>query len=103
MIGDKRERLLIQSCTEIADAEGHPVKTWRTLTTAWARAEYLSGQELEAMQKINAEIAVKFTVNYRPEVNEKMRVQWRGSTWNIHGVLPAEDKFDMRLAVSKVE
>lgn len=102
-IGLKRERVLIESFSESADAEGQPVKTWLTFITEWARAEFLSGRELEAMQKINAEISVKFTTNYRADVTEKMRLYWRNDYWNIHAILPTEDKFDMALMASKVK
>ncbi len=102
-IGRKRERFTIESGTESADSEGQPVTTWATFATVWARAEFLSGRELEAMQKINSEISVRFTVHYRADVTEKMRVSWRSKYWNIHAIQATEDKFDMALMCSKVE
>lgn len=114
-IGAKRERIVIQSSVETADAEGEPIDVWSTFATVWARVEFLSGRELEAMQKINAEASVKFTTNYIKSMAEwnkdtdpdmsplEMRIRWRNSTWNIHAIQPTEDKFDMALMCSKVE
>lgn len=101
--GPKRERITIQSATETADSEGQPVKSWSTFATAWARAQFLSGRELEGMQKVNAETSLKFVVNYRTDITEKMRVSWRSSFWNINAILPDESKFDMTLLASRVE
>lgn len=102
-IGKKRERLTVELATETADSEGQMVKTWVAFRTMWARAEFLMGRELDAMQKINAEITTRFTVNYQNDLTEKMRIKWRLLNWNIHAILPTEDKFDMAIFASKVE
>lgn len=102
-IGVLRERLGIAQADETADAEGQPVKVWSGFTAVWARAEFLMGRELEAMQKINTEIALRFTVRYRTGITETMRVSWRNESWNIHAILPDERKEYMQLLVSKVE
>jgi SPP1 family predicted phage head-tail adaptor len=108
-IGAKRDRIAIQSATPTVDAEGEPIEVWATFVEVWARAEFLSGRELEAMQKINAEISVRLTVNRRTDVITKHRVLWKSpvdaaaEAWNIHAIIPSEDKFDMALLVGKVE
>lgn len=101
--GARREQIVIQSSTASADSGGQPIKSWSTLATVWARAEYLTGRESEGMSKINAATNMKFTVNYRTDVTPAMRISWRSKFWNIEAVLPGEDKFDMRLLASKVE
>lgn len=102
-IGLKRERPIVQVATETADAEGQAVKVWNNFATEWARVEFLQGRELEAMQKINTEISTRFTINYRNDVTEKMRLLWRNDYWNIHAILPSEDNFEMALMCSKVK
>src|SRR4051812_7598053 len=101
--GEKRERLSIEAVTETPDSHGQPIKVWRIFGTMWARAEFLYGRELEAMQKINSEISTRFTVNYRADITEKMRITWRSTSWNIHSIRPTEDKFDMFLFASVVK
>lgn len=102
-IGVMRERLAIQTNTPSVDAEGQPVASWATTVTVWGRAEFLSGRELEAMQKINSQIVTRFTVRYRADITELMRVSWRSKNWNINAVMPDEGKDFIALLVSKVE
>lgn len=102
-VGLKRERIVIQLMTPTVDAEGQPVEAASTFDTIWARAEFLSGRELEAMQKINSSISVKFTVHYRTDILITHQISWRSKTWQIEAILPQEDKFDMALLASKVE
>jgi SPP1 family predicted phage head-tail adaptor len=102
-IGAMRERPVIQVADESADAEGQPVKTWATFDTIWARCEFLTGRELEAMQKINAEISLKVTTRYRTDILVTMRMFWRSAFWNINAIMPTEDKFYMALLASRVD
>lgn len=103
-IGKKRERIVIQAPQESVDSSGYPAKTWTEHARLWARATFLRGVELEAMQKINAATWIRFTIRYRHnDLTEKMRIVWRNENWNIHSILPTEDKFDMALTASKVE
>ncbi len=97
-----RERLVIESATESADAEGQPIQSFTTFDTIWARVEFLTGRELEAMQRINALITMTASVRYRTDITETMRINWRSNYWNINGILPDEFKQFMILALSKV-
>jgi SPP1 family predicted phage head-tail adaptor len=101
-IGEKDERIVIESATRSVDGEGQPIPTWTTFATVWAFAEFDTGHELEQMDKINSQTALRLTVNYRTDIDVKMRVNWRSSYWNINAILPT-DKFDMTLKCSKVE
>ena len=101
--GEKRERPIVQVATPTVDAEGQPVKSWATFDTIWASVDFLYGSELEAMQKINSSISVKFTTHYRTDILVTHRLSWRSEFWNILAILPESDKFDMVLACSKVE
>lgn len=100
-IGKLRERIVIEFASTNTDVEGQPIRSWSTLATVWARAEFLSGRELETLQKIDARTAVRFTIRYRTDVTALMRVTWRSSTWNIHTILPFEDRHYTRLITSK--
>lgn len=102
-VGTKRERIVIQVTTPTVDAEGQPIDSWATFDTIWARAEFLTGRELEAMQKLNSSITLKFTTHYRTDILSTHRISWRSKFWNIESILPEENKFDMALMCSKVE
>ena len=102
-IGQRRQEIVIQSRTDTTDAEGQGIASWVTFITVWARAEYLTGRELESLQKINASISLRFSVSYRTDITPLMRVRWRSKNWNIEAVLPAEDTVGMALLCSKTE
>ena len=102
-LGLKRERIVVQVTTPTVDSSGQSIDSWGTFDTIWARAEFLMGRELEAMQKLNSAISLKFTVHYRTDLLVTHRISWRSEFWNIEGILPTENKFDMVLACSKVE
>ena len=102
-VGLKRERPVIQVATPTVDAEGQAVDSWATFDTIWAEIQFLSGRELEAMQKINSSISLKMTTHYRTDILVTHRVSWRSEFWNIEAVLPESNKFDMHLLCSKVE
>lgn len=102
-VGLKRERPIIQVNTPTVDSGGQPIASWATFDTIWAEIVFLSGRELEAMQKINNSISLKMTTHYRTDILVTHRVSWRSEFWNIEAVLPEADKFDMHLLCSKVE
>lgn len=94
---------MIQVATETADAEGQSVKAWNDFLKTWARVEFLSGRELEAMQKINSDISIRFTMRFNETVVDTMRLSWRSNYWNIHAILPDERRDYMAVMASKVE
>lgn len=105
-IGLLRERIEFQANTPVVDAEGQSVPSWSTLARGRsipARAEFLHGRELEAAQKINSLVMLRFTVRYRTDLTVTQRILWRSSYWNIHGLLPDERISEMAILVSKVE
>lgn len=93
-IGEMRERPLIKAASEAVDSAGGVVKTWAADTTVstdgylWAKAEFISGRELENAKRINGEISLKFTVRYNTALTTQHRAVWRSKNWNIHAVLP---------------
>lgn len=102
--GARRERITIYSLTETADAHGQPLKTWPALRTVWAQvASFVRGsQEIAAMNEVKSVSIKIFTMNYRSDVTEKMRIGWRSVYWNIHYIDVAADKFTMDLHASRV-
>jgi SPP1 family predicted phage head-tail adaptor len=112
MIGLMRERIEIQRPVETASAEGQPVKTWVKVIGMWARAESLTGREMDVLKQINSEISRKFTVNYRKDLLPtddqnnsplKMRVRWNDTSFNIHDIQADENRFDLMIYTSRVK
>ncbi len=106
--GSKRERIAIMTGAPTTDAEGNPVNKYgEKVTSVWARVQPSSAAggrgEFQAMKHMASEVSHVFTVNFRLDFNVKMKIDWRGSMWNIHEIQPDESKFDMRLMASRVQ
>lgn len=100
--GEFRERLAIQSVTETRGTAGGVSKSWATSVTVSGRVLYLSGRELEAAEKINAQTSIEFQIRRRTDLTVKMRVNWNSQNWNINAILQDERKTMTRLLCSEV-
>lgn len=103
-VGELRERITVEANTPTRDTVGQLIPSWAAFSgdgKLWARAEFLSGRELEIAQKIATEVSMRFWVRYRTDLSEKMRINWRSQYWNIAAILPAESKDFMLLMASR--
>jgi SPP1 family predicted phage head-tail adaptor len=82
-IGKLNRRIVIQSFTDAQDDYGQPIRTWATLATLWASIYFKSGNEqFEADQK-TALNEVIFTIRYRSDITEVMRVSYDSAFYDI--------------------
>lgn len=56
---------------------------WTLLSTRWASAEPLLGNEYFAAERINTKCEIKFRVRFFAELNEKLRIQFNSVTYEI--------------------
>lgn len=103
MIGERRERPVIQEAIENVDSEGNPVESWIEVRRVWASVNVLSATEFPEMFKPNIKAVAEFEMNYYTDVTEKMRIQWRDEYWNINGLRPMPNKLDMTILASRIE
>ncbi len=103
--GSKRERINIMTGNPTTDSEGNPVNKYgEKVASVWARVQTDVGRtEFQMMKHVASESSHIFTVNFRRDFDVKMKIDWRGSMWNIHDILPGEDKFDMKMPASRIQ
>ena len=89
MIGKLGERIVIEQATLAADGYGGQVKTWATLATVWANVASKSGNERFSEDRTNAFGMYSFTIRTRLDVNEAMRIVWRGEVYDIRHIARA--------------
>lgn len=69
--GSLRDRIEIQSASEVSDAFGHKVASWSTVATRWGRIEPLSGGELwrtrQVVSSVNCRIVLRFYEGLTPK------------------------------------
>ena len=62
--GQLRQRVQIQSASDVRDAHGSITRTWSTIDTVWASVEPLSGKELFEAQQVHARATVRIRMRY---------------------------------------
>ena len=94
VLGRMNERIVIQSVTESRSASGQVNKSWLTFATVWAAVEYkrVGTDEKEIVARETAIGNVEFTVRYRTDLNEKMRISFNSKVYDIERILPEQEK-----------
>lgn len=104
-VGVLRERIVLESVSEARSSTGHPVQTWSTLATVWAKLEYVPvfSDERNMTDRKTAEQTVVFTIRYRTDItiNEKVRILYNSQYYDITAVAVMPDKFYMTLTAQK--
>lgn len=104
-IGSMNERIVIQTVSEAQSTSGFPAPTWSTFATVWANVQFgTSGADERILADRETSISpVLFTVRYRTDVTEKMRVSWRSDLFDIEAIMPAPEKDYMILKTKRRE
>lgn len=102
--GKLRHRVTIQHKAYTRQGQsGVPIYDWSDLATVWASVEPLSVREFIASHATQGELTARITMRHRADVDETMRLTFRGKVYNIEGVLddPKSGLEYMTLAVSE--
>ena len=89
MIGQLDERITLQSATRTADGAGGFTVSWANLPsvpTVWASIKPVRGSEGNAEDRVNARSTALFTIRNRSDLDESVRIVWRGEVWNIREI-----------------
>lgn len=84
--GDLRHRVTLQKYVETTDEDGFITQTWQNIATVWASVENLYGREYWEAAAIQKENTVKFTIRYRADIDQTMRIVFGGKIYNIVSV-----------------
>lgn len=90
MIGKMSERITFQAYSETSNGAGGFTKTWENLSSVpsvWAHVAPKRGIEAFLEDRVNASAMYVFTIRQRSDLNETMRIQWRGETYNIRSIM----------------
>lgn len=74
-IGDLKHRIIIQKIDgSIQNENGFEKPNWIDYTKAWASVKNLYGNEYYSAKAAQLEKTVKFTIRYRKDIDETMRI-----------------------------
>lgn len=82
-IGDLNKRITIQKLTSTVNENGFPQEKWDNYITSWSSVSNLNGREFLAAQAIQAEKTIKFIIRYTENIDETMRIFFKGKQYNI--------------------
>lgn len=85
-IGELRHRITLQKKVDVIDSDGFTTQQWQDVATVWAAVENLHGREYWEAAAIQAENTVKFTIRYRQDVDQTMRIVFKKKVYNILSV-----------------
>jgi SPP1 family predicted phage head-tail adaptor len=68
------------------DAYGQPVESFSTLASVWAKIEYKSEVEKFENEQLRAVSSIDFTIRYRTDITEQMRISYDSNTYQITGI-----------------
>ena len=89
--GDLNNRIIIQENKLIEDeVTGIETKKWITVCTPFAKVLDIGGAEFFSSANENTKIRTKFTIRYRDNIDEDMRILFINKCYNIVFV----DNFD---------
>lgn len=84
--GQLDQMVIIQSYRESPDGMGGNEVTWRDVGRAWANVKAGSGNEELNDSRTNATGNYTFTIRNRSDLDERMRIIWGGSFYNIRSI-----------------
>ena len=96
MIGEMRNRVIVQVMSPTTDAGGGQSISWGTATTVWAKVENLSGSENFFGDQLEARSNYKFTIRYYSAITPKHRISYNSKAFNIQhieSVFEGKEKF----------
>lgn len=83
-----RERVRIEQFTAAADSYGQPLETWAELATVWGEVRPAASREgfAPGAGQVLAVATHRVRMRYRSDVDEMMRLVWRGRTLQVEAV-----------------
>lgn len=87
--GKMTERITFQVATRTPDGGGGFTDAWANIPstpTVWAEVVAKAGKEGLVSDRITATMVTLFHIRNRADLDETMRIAWRGSNYNIRGI-----------------
>lgn len=85
-VGKLDRYITLQSVSTAVDAYGQPIETFSTLASVWARIDYKSEVEKFENEQLKAVSSIDFTIRYRTDITEMMRISYASNIYQIIGI-----------------
>ncbi len=78
-----RHRIRIQKKVRSITERGFTEERWEDVCSVWAAVDTLRGREFYAAAAVQAERTVKFTIRFREDILEGMRILFQGVAYEV--------------------
>lgn len=104
-IGERRERIRFEESTATRSASGGEVWTWTRVAEVWAKVIYQNTRSDEKVlaDQVVVSTAIAFDIAYRDGINEKMRIVYDGSNFDIMYIQKPDFKKSLVIEAVRVE
>jgi SPP1 family predicted phage head-tail adaptor len=92
IIGKLRERVTLQNLLINRSNSGFIAESWENVNTYWTSVNYRSGFEEEEADRVVSEQTIIFTFRYNNNINEKSRLIYRNSLYQVEKVTYSDDR-----------
>lgn len=89
--GKLRDRITFQKKVE-PDGPFQPLDEYEDYISLWSEARFLRGRNFYAARAANIKTDVEFVIRYREDLEETMRVVYKGKNYEIEGITPLDNQ-----------
>ena len=84
-------KIELQQLVKTSTATGGFTQSWTSVATMWAKIKNTSGSELLHADQLGATSFSDFTIRYRVNINELMKIVYRGTDYQIRHINNLEE------------
>ena len=88
--GDLRNRITIQSQSNVQDANGEMLTDWSDVALVWASIKHVSGLSAIKSGMDVSSVKASIRIRHRTGINAGMRILHGAAVYTIEAVLPSE-------------
>lgn len=103
IIGAMRDRVTIQTPSEVRSPSGETTLQWTTVATVWAQVEGLSARDLMQAQQANVLATHKVRIRFRTGISHLQRIIWKGRTMEIASASDRKNREYLEMLVREVQ
>ncbi|MTI71086.1 MAG: head-tail adaptor protein [Firmicutes bacterium] len=85
-IGDLRHKIIFQKLFSSINQNGFEIENWQQVKSVWSSVKNLHGKEYFEAAKVQREKTVKFIIRFNSEIDETMRIVFKGKYYNITSI-----------------
>ena len=74
------------------DGPFNPLEDYEDYISVWAESRWLRGRNFYTARAANVKTDVEFIIRYREDLDENMRVVYKGKNYEIEGITPLDNQ-----------